>query len=156
MSITVRRRGLRFDPKKYQSAYVKAGVLAGAVYPAETIKPANGDAPYPDPRAGKPVAMFAAALHYGSGQNHPRPFIAQPAMTYGKEWGRMVAADLKAGKSVDAALGVAGVAMRDAIKESILTWPADNSPQWAAIKGFNHGLIQTSHLLNSIEWEVVK
>jgi hypothetical protein len=155
VSVKVTRRKVR-DLPDYKSAYVKAGVLAGATYPAETIKPADGSKPYQDPRAGKPVAMFAAALHYGFKNVPPRPFIAQPAAQYGAEWAKMVADDLRAGVSVNRALGTAGVAMRDAIKETILQWPGDNSPKWAAKKGFNHGLVMTAHLSNSIEWELVE
>lgn len=153
--MSVSRRGLAKLPR-YDSAYVKAGVLQGATYPAETIKPANGGKPYQDPRAGKPVAMFAAALHYGTSRIPPRPFIAQPAANFAGDWANIVAQQLHSGTPVAQALGLAGVAMRDAIQESITSWPADNSPKWAAVKGFNKGLIQTSHLLKSIEYEVVE
>ncbi len=154
MGMRVSRRGAAKLPE-YDSAYVKAGVLQGATYPAATITPADGGKPYPDPRAGKAVAPYAAALHFGTSKIPARPFIAQPAASHRGEWADLVSRQLRGGASVEKSLGLAGIAMRDAIQEAITSWPGDNSAKWAAVKGFNHGLIQTSHLLHSIEYEVV-
>lgn len=155
MARTVERRGLVLDKRKWESASVKAGVLAGATYPEETITPADGGKPYPDPRAGMPVAVIAAALHYGSGtQRIARPFISQTVAEKKADWTRGLTTLLHSGASVEQALGMAGQAMKDAIKETVDTWPDDNSEKWKAVKGFGHGLLFTSHLLNSIDFEV--
>lgn len=155
MTRTVTRRGLVLDKRKWESASVKAGVLAGATYPAATITPADGGKPYPDPRAGMPVAAIAAALNYGSGtQRIARPFMEQTIAAKKAFWVRGLTTLLHSGASIEQALGQAGQAMKDAIKETIEMWPADNSDDWTATKGFNHGLMFTSHLLNSVEFEI--
>jgi hypothetical protein len=155
MARTVTQRGLVLDKRKWESASVKAGILAGALYPHDTITPANGDKPYPDPRGGKPVAMIAAALNYGSGkQRIARPFMEQTIAAKKEAWTRGLTVMLHSGSSVQDALDTAGQAMRDAIRETIDTWPGDNDDKWAEIKGFNHGLVFHSTLMNSIEYEV--
>lgn len=154
MGRTVTRTGLVLDKRKWESATVKAGVLAGATYPAETIYPANGAKPYPDPRAGMPVAAIAAALHFGTRQRVARPFISVTVAEKKAFWTRGITTLLHSGATVEQALGEAGQAMKDAIKETIEMWPDDNTDEWAAVKGFNHGLIFRSHLLNSIDSEV--
>jgi hypothetical protein len=155
MARTVTQRGRVLDKRKWESASVKAGILAGATYPHDTITPANGGKPYPDPRGGKPVAMIAAALNYGSGkQRIARPFMEQTIAAKKESWVRGLTTLLHSGATVEQALGMAGQAMKDAIKETIDTWPADNAPEWAEVKGFSHGLVFTSHLLNSVEFEV--
>ncbi|MGJ8501001.1 hypothetical protein, partial [Glaesserella parasuis] len=76
--MSVSRRGLdRAIFKRFTGVEVKAGVLAGAPYPADMLTDARTGAQVPDNRAGMPVAVIARALHYGNGQNHPRPFLAQ-------------------------------------------------------------------------------
>lgn len=154
--MTVTRRGLRMPDRDMSSATVKAGVLAGATYPADTIKDARTGKEYPDPRAGLPVASIAAALEYGHGQNHPRPFMQQTIAERRKEWTEGVVKLAQAGHPPEQIVGVIGQVMKEDIKKTITDWPADNSPEWAAVKGFSHGLIFTSHLLNSIESQVVE
>jgi len=154
--MTVTRRGLRMPDRDMSSAVVKAGVLAGATYPADMIRDARTGREYPDPRAGMPVAAIAAALEYGQGQNHPRPFMQQTVAERRKEWTDAAVTLYKAGHSPEQIAGTIGQVMKEDIKKTITDWPADNSPEWAATKGFNHGLIQTSHLLNSIEAQVVQ
>jgi len=153
--MTVKRRGLRMPDRDMSSAVVKAGVLAGATYPADVIRDARTGREYPDPRAGMAVATIAAALEYGHGQNHPRPFMQQTVAERRKEWTDGVVKLVKSGQSPEQAVGTVGQVMKEDIMKTITDWPADNSPAWAATKGFNHGLIQTSHLLKSIESEVV-
>jgi len=154
--MTVTRRGLRMPDRDMSSAVVKAGVLAGATYPADMIRDARTGHEYPDPRAGMPVAAIAAALEYGQGQNHPRPFMQQTVAERRKEWTDAAVTLYKAGHAPEQIAGTIGQVMKEDIKKTITDWPADNSPEWAATKGFNHGLIQTSHLLNSIEAQVVQ
>ena len=70
--MTVTRRGLRMPDRDMSSATVKAGVLAGATYPADTIRDARTGREYPDPRAGMPVASIAAALSPSGAKSGPR------------------------------------------------------------------------------------
>lgn len=154
MSVT--RRGLDKSVfEKYTSVEVKAGVLADATYPADTLTNAKTGKQTPDPRAGMKVATIAAALHYGVGQNHPRPFIEQAAVKHGKAWAAGVAKLASGGMSPVQALTTIGLVMREDIEDEIQAWPADNSEEWAEVKGFNHGLHgQTGVLARSISSEV--
>jgi len=154
--MTVTRRGLRMPERDMSPAVVKAGVLAGATYPSDMIRDARTGREYPDPRAGLPVASIAAALEYGHGQNHPRSFMQQTVAERRKEWTEGVVKLVQSGQSPEQAVGIIGQVMKEDIKKTITDWPADNAPAWAEVKGFNHGLIQTSHLLNSIESQVVQ
>lgn len=150
--MAVTRRGLKL-PATY-AAYgggVKAGVLAGATYPEESIKNAKTGESFPDPRAGLPVAAIAMALEYGVGQNHPRPFMQQTANEQRKSWSNAICKLLVGGMPVHEALMTVGQIMKEDIRDTINAWPADNAESWAEIKGFNKGLIQTGHLSNSIE-----
>lgn len=150
MSVT--RRGLKL-PSEY-AAYgggVKAGVLAGATYPAEELTDAKTGKKYPDARAGLPVASIAAALEYGEGQNHPRPFMQQTANEQRKNWSDAICKLLVSGMPVHEALVTVGQVMKEDIQETINAWPADNSESWAETKGFNAGLRFTGHLQKSIE-----
>ena len=153
MSVT--RRGLDKSVfAKYTSAEVKAGVLAGATYPAAMLTNAKTGATKPDPRAGMPVATIAAALHFGEGQNHPRPFLAQAAIEHRRAWADIVVKSAASGASIDTAMASAGQVMKEDIQDAIQAWPADNSKSWAEFKGFNHGLVMTGHLTNSIDFQV--
>lgn len=152
--MSVSRRGLKLPARQWQSMSVKAGVLENATYPADMIRNAETGAEYPDPRAGLKVASIAAALEYGEGQNHPRPFMQQTFAQRKKEWRDDLVQLLVDGAPVRSAMMTVGQVMKEDIKKTITDWPADNSEAWARVKGFNHGLVQTSHLLNSIESEV--
>ena len=154
MSVT--RRGLKMPPPRFVSGAVKAGVLENATYPADMIKNAKTGETYPDPRAGMHVATIAAALEYGHGQNHPRPFMQQTVAEQKTAWTKAVVTLFKQGMAGEQVLMTVGQVMKDDIQQTITDWPADNAPSWAEVKGFNHGLIQTSHLLKSIESEVVE
>jgi hypothetical protein len=155
--VSVSRRGLKLPPhlaKQLKPGSVKAGILSGATYPADTLTDARTGRQVPDPRAGMPVAVIAAALEHGSSQNHPRPFMQNTAAKHGKEWSAALVSLLKQGQGADEALQTVGQVMKEDIQMTVMEWPADNSEQWAAFKGFDHGLIQTGHLSRSIESEV--
>lgn len=153
MSVT--RRGLRNIPE-YESLSVKAGILQNATYPAQTLKNAATGATMEDPRAGMHVATIAAALEYGAGQNYPRPFMQNTVAREKNAWTDAVVALIRGGSTVQAALATVGQLMKEDIQTTINGWPADNTDSWAAFKGFNKGLIQTSVLLNSVASAVVE
>lgn len=152
MSVT--RRGVdRSLFQKYSSVTVKAGVLAGATYPADELVDARTGATVPDNRAGMPVAVIAHALHYGNGQNHPRPFLAQAVARHRRAWSAAFVQLAAQSQEPRRAAQLVGQVMKEDIQQEIQSWPADNAPSWAAFKGFNHGLVLTGHLTRSIEFE---
>lgn len=153
--MTVTRRGTRI-PDTYETMAVKAGILEGATYPAQTIKDASTGKEMPDPRAGMHVATIATALEYGTSQNHPRPFMQDTVAREKKAWTEGIVKLVRGGMSVETALTTIGQVMKEDIQTTINDWPADNSERWAAFKGFNKGLTFTGHLLNSVESAVVK
>lgn len=140
----------------FQPAAVKAGVLAGATYPETTYTDQKTKKEVRDARGGMPVAAIAQALEYGHGQNHPRPFMQQTFAREGRKWARGLTTMLGAGAEPLTALRTIGLRMAEDLQQTVRDWPADNSPDWAAVKGFNHGLIQTGHLTNSIDSAVVQ
>lgn len=155
---TVRRSGVKLPDtmrEQFQPGSVKAGVLAGATYPEDTYTDKRTGAQVRDARAGMPVAAIAQALEFGHGQNHPRPFMQSTFATNNKAWARGLTQMLKAGAAADTALRTVGVRMAEDIQQTVRDWPADNSEDWAAIKGFSKGLIFTGHLTNSIDSAVV-
>jgi hypothetical protein len=155
--VSVRRRGLRLPPQlaaQLQPGNVRVGVLAGATYPAATLTNAATGEQRPDPRAGMPVAVIAAALHYGEGQAHARPFLSATFAKEAATWANAFTTLLKQGASAEHALGIVGQVMKEDVQAAVLDWPADNSEAWADFKGFNHGLILTGHLSRSINDEV--
>lgn len=155
MSVT--RRGLTLPKDRYKSMSIKAGVLAGATYPDESGKKlADGTILTKDPRAGLPVAVIAMALNYGTSKLPARPFMEKTIADRKAEWTKGLTVMMTMGYSAETAMGQIGQAMKDDIKSTISEWPADNSAAWVAKKGFDHGLVWTSHLLNSVEWELVK
>lgn len=150
--MSIRRRGTKLPPAK-MGGTIKAGILSGATYPADTIKDAKTGKTRPDPRAGMPVAVIAAALNYGTSDIPARPFMSV-ALEQRQAWVDAFVKLIKGGASTHDAMSTVGLVMKEDIKFAIVQWPADNSPEWAESKGFNKGLIFTSHLLNSVESEV--
>lgn len=151
--MSVSRRGVRISAnirQLFKTGSVRAGVLAGATYPADILTNAKTGEQIADPRAGMPVASIAMALEYGHGQAIPRPFMQTAVTKHGKQWTALLVASVKAGDSTSDALLLTGHIMAEDITNTILDWPDDNSEQWAEFKGFNHGLMLTGHLSRSI------
>lgn len=138
----------------FKPGSVRVGVLAGATYPAAILTNAATGEQRPDPRAGMPVAVIAAALEYGEGQNHARPFMHTTFAKEGDTWANAFVTLLKQGTSAERALMTVGQVMKEDVQATVLEWPADNSESWAEFKGFNHGLILSGHLSRSIADEV--
>lgn len=154
----VTRSGVKLSASQralFEPARVKAGVLAGATYPEDTYTDQKTGAQVRDARAGLPVAAIAQALEYGHGQNHPRPFMQSTVARESRRWVRALTDMLKSDAAPQTAMRIVGVRMAEDIQQTIRDWPADNSPDWAAVKGFSHGLIFTGHMTNSIDSAVV-
>lgn len=155
MSVT--RKGLnRSLLGRYETTEVKAGILAGATYPPDVLTNAATGEKVPDSRAGMKVATIAAALNYGFGKVPPRPFMNVTVAREKSTWAKAVATLMVQSRDPKRTLLTVGQVMKEDIQTTISEWPADNSPDWAAFKGFNAGLRFTGHLLKSVESELVE
>lgn len=118
-------------------------------------------ATYPD---GTPVAAvafwneFGKPVHRGNGDYFqlPRPFFRQMIAKESPAWGRKMA---KLAKATDydgpRVLGLMGEDIKGALAQSINDFTAPPlAPSTVAAKGFEKPLIDTSHMLNSITYEV--
>lgn len=111
-------------------------------------------ATYPD---GKPVAMIAAIQNYGSGHIPPRPFFSNMVRSKSKDWPKALAPLLKA-NDYDAtlALRLMGEGIKGQLQQSIRdTNTPPLAPSTIARKGFDKPLIDTGHMINSVDYEVV-
>ena len=122
-------------------ATLKVGFLQGARYPD-----------------GTSVAMVAAINEFGapSRGQPPRPFFRNMIRDKSKEWGPALAVLLKA-NDMDAkkSLEQAGAAIAGQLRQSItdLTSPP-LKPSTIRRKGFDKPLIDTGHMLASVDFEV--
>lgn len=122
-------------------AWLKVGFLEGAKYPD-----------------GKPVAMIAAILEYGAPKAGipPRPFFRNMIASKSSEWPGAIAGLLKS-TDFDAVktLQITGEAIAGQLRQSIID---TNAPPLAQStidrKGFAKPLIDTGHMINSINFEV--
>lgn len=113
------------------------------------------NATYPD---GTPVAAVAFWNEYGKENQPPRPFFREMISEESPNWPKKMATAAKAtnydGRKV---LGLMGEDIEGALKESIntLTEPglAESTKKR---KGFDKPLIDSSHMLNSVDYEVNK
>lgn len=111
-------------------------------------------ATYPD---GEPVATIAAANEFGRPENNqpPRPFFRQAINENRSRWTKGFGVLLEQGRPLEQAMALTGEVMRGDIQASIrkLTDPA-LAEATIARKGFDKPLIDTSHMLNSVDYEV--
>lgn len=113
------------------------------------------NAKYPD---GTSVALIAAIQDFGAPSRNipPRPFFRNMVKDKSPEWPKAIETLLKA-NNYDArkTLDQTGQAIVGQLKDSIINgaWVA-NAPSTVKQKGFNKPLIDTSHLLNSVDYEV--
>lgn len=122
------------------SKQLKVGFLEGATYPD-----------------GTSVALVAASNEFGNPANNqpPRPFFRNAISAHETEW--QEAAGKLAGGSADTTdvLSLLGEVIADDIRESIRSLDSPPlSPVTIAKKGFSKPLIDTSQMLNSVDYEV--
>ena len=117
---------------------VSIGFMAGATYPD-----------------GTPVAMVAAIQNYGAPAANipPRPFFSNMVKDKSSNWGASLGNVLQANNyDADIALKAMGQGIGDQLQDSIRE---TNSPELAAStvksKGFDKPLIDTGHMLNSVQ-----
>jgi hypothetical protein len=113
------------------------------------------NAKYPD---GTPVAMIAAIQDFGAPGVGipPRPFFRNMIAKHSKEWPAGILIQLRA-HDWDAAraLSVVGDAIAGQLRQSIIDTNAPPlKPATIARKGFDKPLVDTGHMLNSVDWEV--
>lgn len=129
---------------KLESAQtVRVGFLEGATYPD-----------------GQTVAEVAAYLEYGTSKMPPRPFFEQMIIANKAGWGGKLAKVFKANDYDPVrTLGLMGEGIKGQLQDAIIAF--DNPPaseETLARKQSKHGasatLVDTGHLLNSVDWEV--
>jgi hypothetical protein len=115
------------------------------------------NATYPD---GKPVAMIAMIQEFGAPRAGipPRPFFRNMIAAKQGEWPAAVG-DLIVDNDYDvrAALDQAGFAIAGQLRQSIRDlWEPPLAASTVARKGFDKPLVDTGHMLNSVDHEVVR
>lgn len=113
------------------------------------------NAKYPD---GKSVAMIGMIQNFGAPAAGipPRPFFTNWIANKQDEWPAGIALQLRAnGWDIRRTLTVVGAALRGQLQQSIRD---TNSPPLAQStidrKGFSKPLIETSHMINSVDFEI--
>lgn len=111
-------------------------------------------ATYPD---GTPVALVAAVNEFGRPDRNqpPRPFFRGMISEKQKDWPRALGAVAKnTDYDIDKTLGQMGEGIKGQLQESIqqLDSPA-LSPVTVARKGFDKPLIDSGHLMASVDYE---
>ena len=131
--------------------------LAGLA--AKVTKPANlsvgflEDATYPD---GKRVAMVAAIQDFGGGKSPPRPFFRSMVADKSPQWGDAIASLLQS-NDYDATktMGQMGAGIKGQLQQSIVDFNGvPLSPKTIAAKGFDKQLVDTSVMLNAVDFKV--
>jgi len=124
---------------------VKVGFLADATYPAEEGKePIN-------------VAQVAFWQEFGTDKIPPRPFFRSVIENQGKKWGKALALNAKATNyDTEKTLARMGEGIKGQVQHSINEWSSPpNAPYTVAKKGFNKPLIDTTHMLRSVDYQVL-
>lgn len=103
------------------------------------------------------VPTVAAWNEYGTGTAPPRPFFRTMIRMKAHEWGPALAIQLRLNNyDVDKSLRVLGEGIAGQLRESIIN---TNAPPLAqstiARKGFSKPLVDTAHMLMSVDYEIV-
>lgn len=128
---------------KVRGGTLRVGFLEGATYPD-----------------GTPVAMVAAINEFGapSRGQPPRPFMRIAVAAGEKHWGRDLGKVLKVtGYDADASLALMGERIKSEIQQSIVDFQSPAlAESTAKAKGSDKPLIDTGHMLNSVDYDVKK
>ncbi|MCY1196913.1 hypothetical protein D9M72_82690 [compost metagenome] len=112
-------------------------------------------ATYPD---GTPVALVAAVNEFGRPDRNqpPRPFFRSMIAERQKDWPRALGAVAKNNDyDIDKTLGLMGEGIKGQLQESIQHMDSPPlSPVTVARKGFEKPLVDTGHMMNSVDYEV--
>jgi hypothetical protein len=122
-------------------ATLQVGFLAGATYPD-----------------GKPVAMIAAIQEYGAPSRGipPRPFFRNMIAEHSDEWPEALMGLLKANNyDPERSLEILGHGIAGQLRDSIVKGPfIPLKPATVKAKGFDTPLVDTGHMLQSIDSKV--
>ena len=147
--------------KSYASnKQVRAGFLEGATYPDDTRGAASstGD----DGAAsstGTPVALVAAVHEFGApAKGIPvRSFMRTAIAQNNGKWAEQLARGIEATGNVEGALGLVGEEMASDIRNSIRDEEfTELKPATVNRKGFATPLIDTAHMVHSVDHEVTE
>lgn len=120
---------------------VRVGFLEGATYPD-----------------GTPVALVAAIQEFGAPSKGipPRPFFRNMIAEHQDEWPDAIAQNLAANNyDTERTLGQVGAAVAVQLRQSVIdTNEPPNAPATIKAKGSSKPLVDTGHLLQSIDFEV--
>lgn len=149
--------------KVNKKATLRVGFLEGATYPVGSsgakgarkfVKKKKAAAP----SGPKLVAMIAAIQEFGAPSRGipPRPYFRRMIRQRSPAWGSKLGKALKANAfEVDQSLGLMGQLIKGQLQQSIneLVSPP-LSPVTVARKGFSKPLIDTGHMLNSVDYDI--
>ena len=115
------------------------------------------NAKYPD---GKPVAMIAAIQNFGAPKANipPRPFFSNMIRDNSAKWPVAIAKILKStGYNAERTMVMLGMGLKGQLQKSINEFEgAPLKPATVRRKGFDKQLIDTAHMLNSVDFEIKK
>ncbi len=135
------KAALQMLTDKIKPATVRVGFLKGSTYPD-----------------GESVASIAAYNEYGvlSRGQPPRPFFRNMIAAKKKNWPEAISKTLKSNNyDVERSLGIVGEAISGQLKQSITDLKSPPlRPSTIAAKGFSKPLIDTGHMLASVDYEV--
>jgi hypothetical protein len=154
--------------KLARPATARIGFLEGSTYPSTPTKTlraiytkrrqAGISGAVAGAASAKSTAMIAAIQEFGAPRAGipPRPFFRSTIAKHKAEWGPAIAGLLQAnGFDAAKALDIAGAAIAGQLREGIIEMNAPPlSPVTVAKKGFSKPLVDTGHLLASIDHEV--
>ena len=125
--------------RKMGGGEVSVGFMAGATYPD-----------------GTPVAAVAFWNEYGGPGRQPRPFFRQMIAAESPTWpGKMAKLAKATDYDGDRVLALMGEDIKGALQKSINDFQSPPlAPSTIEAKGFAKPLIDTSHMLNSVTYEV--
>lgn len=122
-------------------ATLKVGFLSGATYPD-----------------GTPVALVAAVQNFGAPSRGipPRPFFTNMVDEKSPTWGDAMAKQMRAtDNDARGALQRMGEGIKGQLQQAIRDFGgAPLAPATVKRKGFDKALIDTSHMLNSVDYSV--
>ena len=105
---------------------------------------------------GTSVPLVAAVDEFGSAHSPPRPFFRNMIAEKHGEWGPALGEVLKA-NDYDArtALGAMGEGIKGQLQQSIADFDSvPLAPSTIRAKGSDKQLVETGHLMNSVDWSL--
>lgn len=135
---------LRSTSRKVRNAAeLRVGFLEGATYPDKN---------------STPVALVAAVQNFGSAASGipPRPFFSDMVRDKSGEWPKLLGNALTSSDyDAEKALRLMGEEIKGELQGSIVSYAGTPLAEaTVAAKGFDKQLIDSSHMLNSVDYEV--